>query len=129
MPKLTKKLIEGAACPTQGQTFLRDDVLRGFGVRLTPGSKSFFLEKLIHGQVRRMTLGRFGEMTLDEARANAKKRMVEIDEGRDPVAERRQRSIAPTFHDLEKMYLTRHAARSEERRVGKECRSRWSPYH
>src|SRR2546426_10363084 len=23
----------------------------------------------------------------------------------------------------------RHALRSEERRVGKECRSRWSPYH
>src|SRR3712207_4118722 len=23
----------------------------------------------------------------------------------------------------------RHVARSEERRVGKECRSRWSPYH
>ena len=22
-----------------------------------------------------------------------------------------------------------HAVRSEERRVGKECRSRWSPYH
>ena len=22
-----------------------------------------------------------------------------------------------------------HDARSEERRVGKECRSRWSPYH
>src|SRR3712207_7179550 len=22
-----------------------------------------------------------------------------------------------------------HVARSEERRVGKECRSRWSPYH
>ena len=22
-----------------------------------------------------------------------------------------------------------HLARSEERRVGKECRSRWSPYH
>ena len=24
---------------------------------------------------------------------------------------------------------TRFIARSEERRVGKECRSRWSPYH
>ena len=23
----------------------------------------------------------------------------------------------------------RHLLRSEERRVGKECRSRWSPYH
>ena len=28
----------------------------------------------------------------------------------------------PTFDTLEKI-------RSEERRVGKECRSRWSPYH
>src|SRR5258708_2479729 len=28
------------------------------------------------------------------------------------------------------MYVDGHkAARSEERRVGKECRSRWSPYH
>ena len=25
--------------------------------------------------------------------------------------------------------VARQAARSEERRVGKECRSRWSPYH
>ena len=25
--------------------------------------------------------------------------------------------------------LTREYERSEERRVGKECRSRWSPYH
>ena len=24
---------------------------------------------------------------------------------------------------------TKHNPRSEERRVGKECRSRWSPYH
>src|SRR2546422_1173460 len=26
-------------------------------------------------------------------------------------------------------FLIRGAERSEERRVGKECRSRWSPYH
>ncbi len=25
--------------------------------------------------------------------------------------------------------VSSHTARSEERRVGKECRSRWSPYH
>ena len=29
-----------------------------------------------------------------------------------------------TFH-----YITKDKIRSEERRVGKECRSRWSPYH
>ena len=27
------------------------------------------------------------------------------------------------------VYPTDSAERSEERRVGKECRSRWSPYH
>ena len=26
-------------------------------------------------------------------------------------------------------YVNRCGERSEERRVGKECRSRWSPYH
>ena len=26
-------------------------------------------------------------------------------------------------------YIKRYKERSEERRVGKECRSRWSPYH
>ena len=30
---------------------------------------------------------------------------------------------------LDREELLRLVARSEERRVGKECRSRWSPYH
>src|SRR2546429_9394934 len=32
-------------------------------------------------------------------------------------------------HDVAGSYLLRLVGRSEERRVGKECRSRWSPYH
>src|SRR2546430_9903286 len=34
-------------------------------------------------------------------------------------------SLARTARAL----VATHVARSEERRVGKECRSRWSPYH
>src|SRR3989441_11811516 len=30
---------------------------------------------------------------------------------------------------FERQRVLRRVARSEERRVGKECRSRWSPYH
>ena len=35
------------------------------------------------------------------------------------------------FHDpdVDVIYITTPPSRSEERRVGKECRSRWSPYH
>src|SRR5256886_2796341 len=39
-----------------------------------------------------------------------------------PLFERSNRGLAPTpYGEI--------FARSEERRVGKECRSRWSPYH
>src|SRR5688572_32407175 len=31
--------------------------------------------------------------------------------------------------EMERMAQERGLSRSEERRVGKECRSRWSPYH
>src|SRR5258707_10774299 len=38
--------------------------------------------------------------------------------------------LDPSYEDLRRFCATlRRQARSEERRVGKECRSRWSPYH
>src|ERR1039458_9951024 len=44
----------------------------------------------------------------------------------DPLAQDAQFSDhVPSFRPFKKPY----SARSEERRVGKECRSRWSPYH
>src|SRR6266581_3737522 len=36
---------------------------------------------------------------------------------------------APASRPFSTSSLTTEAGRSEERRVGKECRSRWSPYH
>src|SRR2546430_14132822 len=35
----------------------------------------------------------------------------------------------PVLVPLDPLPLRHHVDRSEERRVGKECRSRWSPYH
>src|SRR3989475_7312543 len=45
--------------------------------------------------------------------------------------------VEPSFEEAQETYAARRVlesgmlrdARSEERRVGKECRSRWSPYH
>ena len=36
---------------------------------------------------------------------------------------------ARTREVLTLAYMNEESLRSEERRVGKECRSRWSPYH
>src|SRR2546428_9269959 len=43
-----------------------------------------------------------------------------------------QGELTPPLYELkegETVLMRRQAKRSEERRVGKECRSRWSPYH
>ena len=37
--------------------------------------------------------------------------------------------LNPFACNAARLYLPSFKARSEERRVGKECRSRWSPYH
>ena len=37
--------------------------------------------------------------------------------------------ISSFLSEEEKKIVAAHELRSEERRVGKECRSRWSPYH
>ena len=34
-----------------------------------------------------------------------------------------------TLRGIENFRISKFHLRSEERRVGKECRSRWSPYH
>ena len=40
-----------------------------------------------------------------------------------------ERFSLSVFFRVLQMHSFRTAERSEERRVGKECRSRWSPYH
>ena len=51
------------------------------------------------------------------------------DLARDNDYEGMMRSVAKGLTTVEIEALAEYIARSEERRVGKECRSRWSPYH
>jgi integrase len=92
---LTKSAIAKLPLPTEGQVFFRDDTLKGFGVRVTAaGSKSFILEKLIKRKVRRVTLGRCNEISVETARRLAQKMLGQIADGRDPLAERKRDEAA-----------------------------------
>src|SRR5256886_16055316 len=77
------------------------------------------------------------ERTLDEIKAEAIKR---AENGMYPLigldpADVKQAFAAITTSDYDEWAAAfialgdRYMSRSEERRVGKECRSRWSPYH
>jgi len=107
--KLTKKLVDATKHPAQGQVFVRDEELRGFALRITTGSKTFILEREINGRVRRMSLGRYGPLTVEQARELAKQKIGEIAKGTDPADDRQVRRKSATFGELEQLYLTRHA--------------------
>lgn len=91
---MTKTIVENAPIPDRGQTFLRDATLPGFALRITPsGTKSFVLEKRIEGRNRRIRIGRFGEITLAQARQRGQQLLGQIALGVDPVRQRQEDRI------------------------------------
>jgi integrase len=97
---LTKSAIKELPLPTAGQEFYRDDTRKGLAVRVTAGgTKSFVLEKLVHRRVRRITLGRHGEISVERAWKNAQKLLGQIADGLDPVAERKKTKAASATLD------------------------------
>jgi hypothetical protein len=89
--KLTKTTVDQLAPTPPHQRLVRDSELRGFALRITPaGIKAFVLEKRIQGRVRRVTIGRYGELTVAQARTRAQQLLGEIALGEDPVANRKR---------------------------------------
>jgi polyhydroxyalkanoate synthesis regulator phasin len=102
--------------------------LKGFGLRITSGgSKTFFVEKQISGKLRRASLGRYGELTVEEARKQAQKMMGQIAQGIDPLAEKRATKLRViTLEEVLEDYLkTRKSLKPQTmdsyNRVVKEC--------
>lgn len=95
--------------PTLGkdQSFYRDETLKGFALRITAnGVKSFVVETRIHGKVKRITLGKYGNLTAEEARKQAKSILGSVARGDDPVAEKKtERVNAMTLKQVLNDYL------------------------
>ena len=95
--KITKSYVDRLSTPEAGQTFVRDSELKGFAVRITStGAKSFILEKRIDGKVKRLTLGRYPELTVEQARKEAHKLLGQIAVGRNPPAEKKSEALQGT---------------------------------
>jgi integrase len=107
MVKLTKSAIEKLQAPQSGQVFLWDSELRGFGVRITPGGTKSFILQYRNGEARtrRMQIGRFGVLTVDQARTEAKAKLGAVATGADPASDKQTRRDAPTVAQICDWYL------------------------
>jgi len=105
--KLTKISVEQAAIPEKGQVFYRDDFIKGFALRVTAtGAKSFIIEKRINRKVKRITLGRFGVLTCEQARKEAQKFLGQVASGQDPVSDKKvHHAQGATLGEVFELYL------------------------
>lgn len=132
--KLTKSAIDRAKYGGAGggRFVLWDSHLQGFGLRIYPsGRKTFILSYRFQGRKRLLTLGGYGELTLDQARDRALRANLSAKDGADPLAERRRETAGETVGDLCDAYLERHARvhkkswAEDERRIDRFIRSAW----
>lgn len=132
--KLTKRLIDSFAY--QGDNGKRDvrwdATLPGFGARIYPnGKKAFVLSYRVNGRKRFMTLGNYGVLTLNQARDLARRHLVGVIDGNDPLENRKKAAKGETVKDLCAVYLEQHAKvhkkswKEDERRIEQYILSIW----
>jgi integrase len=107
MPKISKRMVDEAAAADGKPLLLWDGELRGFGLRVMPsGVKSFIADYRVGGRQQQQTIGRYGVLTLEQARERARKILAKVADGKDPRAEERQADAARmNVAELAELYL------------------------
>lgn len=71
-----------------------DSNTRGFGIRVTSGGvKAYFIEKRIDNKPHRLTIGRWPDLTLEQAKAKAYELFNKIANGINPIVEKKEQQI------------------------------------
>lgn len=132
--RLTKRVIDALGYQGVGNErfVVWDDNPPGFGVRVYPSErKAFVLSYRAAGRKRLMTLGTFGVVTLDQARAQARAELAKVEtKDADPLAEREKARQGESMADLCRVYMERHgnAKRSgseDQRRIDRYILPAW----
>ncbi len=117
--KLTKSYIDKAVySKTNNAKDIRwcsDPV--GFGLRIYPtGKKSFVLKYRHNNRSRVLTIGKYGELTLDQARKQAKQYLAQNITGADPLEIRHKERHGKTVKDLCNLFLELHTPKRKNKK-------------
>jgi Arm DNA-binding domain/Phage integrase, N-terminal SAM-like domain len=125
LTKITKRAVD-AVHPGSADQFLWDRELKGFGLKVTPsGNKVYLLQYRKGGRgapTKRITIGRHGALTPDQARKEAVRLSGAIASGSDPAAVRAAEKSALTVRALAERFLSEHVATKTKPRTAVEYR-------
>jgi len=107
--KLTNKAIKSFTY-AGGWDVRWDDTVTGLGLRVYPsGKKAFVLSYRAGGRKRLMVLGPFGVHTVEQVRDLARRHLVAVRDGKDPLDQKLRESKGEAFGSLVEAYIQRHA--------------------
>lgn len=123
----TKKVLDTFIMPETGKRFyLYDTKVRGLELMITgQGSKSFKVYRKYNGKPVRVTLGKYSEMSIDNARKEAQRVITEMINGKNPNEEKKKIRAETTFGDTFEMFMERYSKiykkswKSDEREVSR----------
>lgn len=117
--KIIKSAVDAliqSAKAASGAVFLWDTELAGFGAKATAGGKcAYVLQYRLGGRgtpTKRLTLGKHGDLTPDEARKRAKKELGALANGDDPAQAKKdklRKLTGATFAQVAERYIKVHA--------------------
>ena len=104
--KLTKTVVDTAQPDTEPYE-LRDAAVPGFLLKVTPTGRKVFMLAYVanNGQRRKPAIGRFGEITVEQARVIAQDWLADVRKGKDPSAEKSAARRAPTVKMLFEQFI------------------------
>jgi integrase len=104
--RLTKRGIDEAIrTATDGDQMFRDSEVPGLVLRIQRKTSTFLVEKRVNGHLKKMSIGPYGPVTLDQARMRGRDLIGRLLRGEDPAAARRPATVG----DLATAYVERHA--------------------
>ena len=108
--RLTKTVIDKAVAQECNYE-LRDTEAPGFLCKVTTtGRRVFMLQyRTLGGERRKPSIGLFGELTVEQARAIAQRWLAQVREGKDPSLAKRRARLNPTVKELCQEFIERHA--------------------
>jgi integrase len=81
--RLTVKEVKVLKLPLHGEVFVWDEDLACFGVKLTPTTATYLVQRRVAGKTVKYVIGRVNELTLSEARMKAMRALADLGSGTD----------------------------------------------
>ena len=91
--KLKKTTVDVIPLTQAGQALYWDSELAGFGLRVGTQTKAYFAEGRVDGKTVRYTIGKHGVFTAEQARTEAREKLVLMAKSINPNEDKAQKKV------------------------------------